>query len=94
MGLVMSKSLSTQLQSAHFPGSSLSDTEVFPKLLSPCGAEHLLLVGRTQGKLSSPSTHRTQLSAGKRTAAPRLDAGLDLLSNNTSQVLDWQRPKL
>lgn len=40
----MSKSLSTQLQSAHFPGSSLNDTEVFPKLVSPCGAEHLLLV--------------------------------------------------
>lgn len=41
---MMSKSLSTQLWSAHFPGSSLSDAEVFPKLVSPCGAEHLLLV--------------------------------------------------
>lgn len=44
MELVMSKSLSTQLWSAHFPGRSLSDTEAFPKLFSPCGAENLLLV--------------------------------------------------
>lgn len=35
----MGKSLSTQLWSAHFPGRSLSDTEAFPKLVSPCGAE-------------------------------------------------------
>lgn len=40
----MSKSQSTHLWSAHFPGRSLSDTEGLPKLVSPCGAENLLLV--------------------------------------------------
>lgn len=84
----MSKSLSTQLWSAHFPGRSLNDTKVFPKLVSPCGAEHLLLVAwEGHGTLSSPSMHRTQLSAGKGKAALRLDAVLDVLNNNT-------RPKL
>lgn len=78
----MSKSLSTQLWGAHFPGSSLSDTEVFPKLVSPWGAEHLLLVA-CEG-------HRAKCPA----QAQRLDAVLDVLSNNASQVLDWQRPKL
>lgn len=29
---------------ARFPCSSLSDTEAFPTLISPCGAEDLLLV--------------------------------------------------
>lgn len=44
MGLVMGRSLSTQLWRAHFPGRSLSDTEMFPKLISPCGVDHLLVV--------------------------------------------------
>lgn len=44
MGLVMVRCLSTQLWSAHFSGRSLSDTKVFPKLVSPCRADHFLLV--------------------------------------------------
>ena len=37
------KSLSTELWGACFPGRSLSDTEAFLMLVSPCGAEDLLL---------------------------------------------------
>lgn len=51
-------------------------------------------LGRKHGKLSSPNMHRTQLSAGTGMGGVRLDAALDVLSNSTSQVLDWQRPKL
>lgn len=38
------KSLRTELWGTRFPGRSLSDTEVFLTLASPCGAEDLLLV--------------------------------------------------
>lgn len=50
--------------------------------------------GRTPGELLPPSIHRTQLRAGKGMAALRQYVLLDVLSNSTSQVLDWQRPKL
>lgn len=89
MGLVLSKSLSTKLWSAHFPGRSLSDTEAFPKLVSPYGAENLLLVAWEGHRANTgPSIHRTQFSGGKGMAALRLDAVLDVLSNSTSQILD------
>lgn len=87
MELVMSKSLSTQLWSAHFPGRSLSDTEAFPKLVSPCGAENLLLVA-WEGQTVITKHTQNSVHAGKGMAALRLDAVLDLLSNSTSQVLD------
>lgn len=59
----MSKSLSTQLWGAHFPGSSLSDTEVFPKLVSPWGAEHLLLVACEGHRAKCHHQARTELSS-------------------------------
>lgn len=93
-GLVMGKSLSTQLWSAHFPGR-FGNRGVSKACLSLWSRKPFAGgLRRTQGKLSSPSLHRTQLSTGKGMAALRLDAVLDVLSDSTSQVLNWQRPKL
>lgn len=60
---MMGKSLSTELWGAHFPGRSLSDTEAFLMLASPCGAEDLLMVAWERYRASCRHQAFTELGS-------------------------------
>lgn len=57
------KSLSTEIWGAHFPGRSLSNTEAFLMLISPCRAGDLLLVAWEGHRVSCCHQAFTELSS-------------------------------